>query len=73
MEKQKLDKWKINWGKKIPSIKIKVIFYLLTLSQLEKPDCSEQHIHNTQIEHFIIVNHLQNVSVSPGATIVYKY
>lgn len=57
---------KNNLREKIPSIKIKVIFYLLTLSQLEKPDCPEQLIHNTQMEHFIIVNHLQNVSVSPA-------
>ena len=48
---------------KIPSIKIKVVFYHLSLSQLEKPECSKQLIHNTQMEHFVIVNYLQNVCV----------
>lgn len=55
------------WGENSIKYKIKVIFYHLTMSQLEEANCSEL-IHNTQ-KSFIIVNYLPNVF---GITILYK-
>lgn len=54
---------------KIPSIKIKVVFYHLTLSQLEKPDNNDSHSHSDGT--FLILNYLQNVFWS-WAIILYK-